>query len=86
MKSTGNLWAIGYDDMERADQVREEIIKLGWDRSYLTLEDVAVVVRHRCGTSTLNRQPVHPAPPFILGLTLVGFLAGLVTATPLSST
>jgi uncharacterized membrane protein len=83
MVSNGNLWAIGYDDIERADQVREEIVTLGWDRSYLTLEDVEVVVRHPDGTFTLNRQP-FPAISYILGLTMVGFLAGLVMATPLS--
>ena len=26
MTKSGNLWAIGYDTMERADQVRDEII------------------------------------------------------------
>jgi uncharacterized membrane protein len=83
LKSTGNLWAIGYDVTERADQVREEIISLGWDRSHLILEDVAVVVRHTDGTFALNRQP-YPAIAFILGFTLAGFLAGLVMATPLS--
>jgi len=44
--TTGNLWAIGYDDMERANQVRDEIVRLGWDKHYLLLDDVAVVVRH----------------------------------------
>jgi uncharacterized membrane protein len=82
MKATGNLWAIGYEDMERADQVREEIVTLGWDRSYLTLEDVAAVVRHPDGRFTLNRQPFLVVG-FVLGFTLVGFLAGLVMAMPL---
>jgi hypothetical protein len=27
---SGHLWAIGYDDMERADQVRDKITTLGW--------------------------------------------------------
>jgi hypothetical protein len=25
-----HLWAVGYDDMGRANQVRDEIIRLGW--------------------------------------------------------
>jgi hypothetical protein len=29
MTKSGNLWAIGYDDMDRANQVREEVISLG---------------------------------------------------------
>ena len=46
MTKSGNLWAVGYDDMGRANQVRDEIISLGWDKHYLILDDVAVVVRH----------------------------------------
>jgi len=34
MPISGNLWAVGYDDTERANQVREEIISLGWDKHY----------------------------------------------------
>jgi hypothetical protein len=29
MPISGNLWAVGYDDTERANRVREEIISLG---------------------------------------------------------
>ncbi len=46
MTKSANLWAVGYDDMERANQVREEIVSLGWDKQYLILQDIAVVVRH----------------------------------------
>ena len=45
MTKCGNLWAVGYDEMDRANQVREEIVRLGWDKQYLILEDIAVVVR-----------------------------------------
>jgi uncharacterized membrane protein len=55
MTKSGNLWAIGYDDMGRANQVRDEIISLGWDKHYLLLNDVAVVVRRADGSFTLNR-------------------------------
>ncbi len=30
MTNSRHLWAIGYDDMGRANQVREEITSLGW--------------------------------------------------------
>src|SRR4029453_6604313 len=82
MTSCGHLWAIGYDDMERANQVRDKITNLGRDKHHLTLEDVAVVVRHPDGSFTLDREP-FPAASNILGCTAVGFLAGLVLGVPL---
>src|SRR5262245_516967 len=82
MASSSHLWAVGYDDMGRADQVRGEITKLGWDEHYLTLEDVAVVVRHPDGSFTVDREP-FPAASNILGCTAVGFIAGLVPGAPL---
>ncbi|HXJ77736.1 MAG TPA: DUF1269 domain-containing protein [Candidatus Methylomirabilis sp.] len=83
MTSASHLWAIGYHDMERANQVRDEIIKLGWDKHYLILEDLAVVVRHPGGSFTLERES-FPTASNILGCTAVGFLAGLVIGTPLT--
>ena len=82
MTKSGNLWAIGYDDMGRANQVRDEIVRLGWDKHYLMLDDVAVVVRHPDGSFTLNREP-FPAASNVLGCSVVGFLAGLVVGAPL---
>jgi uncharacterized membrane protein len=79
----GHLWAIGYPDMGRADQVKDEVIKLGWNKPYLILSDLAVVVRHPDGSFTLNREP-FPAAANILGTTAVGFIAGLVLAAPLT--
>ena len=79
---TGHLWAIGYADMERAGQVKDEVTRLGWEEPYLFLSDVAVVVRHPDGSFTLNREP-FPAGPNILGCTTVGFIAGLVLGVPL---
>jgi uncharacterized membrane protein len=83
MATFGHLWAIGYDDMRRADQVREKIVSLGWDKHYLLLNDVAVVVRHSDGSFTLDRQP-FPAAANILGCSAVGFIAGLVLGVPLT--
>jgi uncharacterized membrane protein len=79
----GHLWAIGYDDMARASQVKDEITRLGWDETYLILSDAVVVVRHPDGSFTLNREP-FPAVENIVGATLVGFVAGLVVAAPLA--
>ena len=83
MTSSGHLWAIGYDHMERANQVRDKIIDLGWDKHRLILEDVAVVVRHLDGSFTLGRER-FPAASNVLGFTAVGFLAGLVLGAPLT--
>src|SRR5262245_27806165 len=83
MAKSEHLWAIGYHDMGRAEQVRDEIIRLGWDTHYLTLLDVAVVVRHPDGSFTCNREP-FPAVANLLGCTAVGFLAGLVLLAPLT--
>src|SRR2546428_7741049 len=83
MPQSEHLWAIEYDDMARAEQVREEIIRLGWATHYLDLLDVAVVVRHPDGSFTCNRAP-FPVVANLLGCTAVGFLAGLVLFAPLA--
>jgi uncharacterized membrane protein len=83
MKRYGHLWAIGYDDMERANQVRGEIEFLGWNKNYLALDDVAVVIRHPDGSFTLNREE-FPAASNVLGWSVVGLVAGLVLGTPMT--
>src|SRR5947207_15299922 len=87
MTTGAHLWAIGYDDMARAAQVRDEITNLGWGSGragkYLLLDDIAVVVRHSDGSFTFDREP-FPSVANILGCTAVGFLAGLVLAVPLA--
>ena len=83
MNPQGNLWAIAFDDMARAEQVRDDITRLGWSNHYLILEDVAVVVRHPDGHFTFDREP-FPAVSNILGCSTVGFLVGLVAAAPLT--
>jgi len=82
MATRQHLWAVGYDGMDRANQVREEIIRLGWDKNDLILQDVVVVVRHLDGSLTVDRQQ-FPAASNILGGSVVGFLAGLVLGVPL---
>jgi uncharacterized membrane protein len=83
MTTSNHLWAIGFDDVERADQVRNEIARLGWDEHYLCLLETVVVVRHSDGTFTVDRKP-FPAATNIVGCTTVGFLAGLVLSAPLT--
>jgi uncharacterized membrane protein len=87
MTTDAHLWAIGYDDMARAVQVRDEIKQLAWgsDRAsqYLRLYDIAVVVRHSDGSFTFDREP-FPGAANILACTAVGFLAGLALAAPLT--
>jgi uncharacterized membrane protein len=87
MTTAAHLWAVAFDDMARADQVRDEITKLAWGKGRvaepLRLYDIAVVVRHPDGSFTFNRQP-FPGVANILGCTAVGFLAGLALAAPLT--
>jgi uncharacterized membrane protein len=87
MKNDTHLWAIGFDDIARADQVRTEIIELGWGAGtagkYLILEDIAVVVRHPDGTFTFDRKRPSGIAN-IVACTGAGFLAGLVLAAPIT--
>jgi uncharacterized membrane protein len=57
-----HLWAVGYDDMGRAEQVRAAITRLG-ERHCLLLLDTAVAVRYPDGSVTLNGEPFVPPPP-----------------------
>lgn len=87
MSAASHLWAIGYDNMERAQEVREKIANLAWEQGrgskYLILTDIAVVVRHPDGSFTFNREP-FPGVANVVACTAVGFLAGLVVAAPLT--
>jgi uncharacterized membrane protein len=87
MITATHLWAIGFDDITRADQVRDEIAHLGWDTGragkYLVLLDLAVVVRHLDGSFTFDRKPFSGLAN-IMACTGVGFLTGLALAAPLT--
>ena len=82
MTSDKHLWAVAYDDMERANRVRDEVVRLGWGENRLILDDVAVVVRHLDGSFTLDREP-FPSAANVLGASAVGFIAGLVLGVPM---
>ena len=87
MEPIAHLWAIGYDSEGRADEVRDEVINLGWGTggpvNGLILDDVAVLVRHPDGTFSFDRDR-HRAATTILGCMVLGLLAGLVAAAPLT--
>ena len=87
MTTDAHLWAIGYDDMTRAAQVRDEITNLGWGSGragkYLILDDIAVVVRHSDGSFTFDRKSFSGGAN-VLACTAVGLLAGLALAAPLA--
>ena len=76
----GHLWAIGYQDMERAEQVRAEITRLGQSHC-LILHDTAVAVRYPDGSVTLDGEPFVAAANFS-GHTFASFLAGLALGAP----
>jgi uncharacterized membrane protein len=75
-----HLWAVAYDDMKRAEQVRAEITRLG-EKHCLILLDAAVVVRHPDGIVTLNGER-FASIPYFRGHTFAGFLGGLALGAP----
>jgi uncharacterized membrane protein len=80
MTTAAHLWAIGYDDMQRADLVRTKVAGLA-EGHCLTLLDTAVVVRFLDGSATLDGEPFVATPDF-RGHGLAKFLAGLVLGAP----
>jgi uncharacterized membrane protein len=66
--------------MDRAEQVRDEVARLGENRC-LVLFDMAVVVRYPDGSVTLNGEP-FVSVPYFRGHSFAGFLAGLALAAP----
>jgi uncharacterized membrane protein len=80
MTNGGHLWAIGYNDMERAEQVRAQVAGLAESRC-LILIDTAVVVCYPDGSVTLNGEPFVSAPQ-LRGHSFVSFLAGLALGAP----
>jgi uncharacterized membrane protein len=87
MNTEMHLWAVGYEDVARASQVRDEIVRLAWGDGqagkYIVLVDVAVVVRQADGAFVLDHRPIAGVAN-IVGCSAAGFLAGLVLGTPLT--
>src|SRR5262245_39084156 len=76
-----HLWAVGYDDMDRASQVREDINSLAGPQQYLFLLDVLVVVRGEDGAYTVDREHGHPIRD-IVSTGILGGLVGVILAVP----
>jgi uncharacterized membrane protein len=75
-----HLWAVGYDNTERAEQIRAEITKLG-ERHSLVLLETAVAVRYADGSLTLDGEPYVAALDFSRN-SFAGLLAGLALGAP----
>ena len=58
MSSTVHLWAIGFGDTSRAEQVRAVVNRLAGTEHCLIVHDIAVVVRGIDGSFTLDGQPL----------------------------
>jgi uncharacterized membrane protein len=80
MTARGHLWAVGFDDTGRAEQVREEVLRVG-ECHCLILLDTAVAVRYLDGSVTLNGEPFVAAPN-LSGHTFASFLAALALGAP----
>jgi uncharacterized membrane protein len=81
MNTAAHLWAIEYDNIQRAAEVRDEVKRLGAEHC-LILMDTAVVVRYPDGTATLNGEPFFVATDVREGR-FAGLLAGVALAAPL---
>jgi uncharacterized membrane protein len=80
MTKGAHLWAVGFDDMGRAEQVRHETFKLG-EKHCLILLDTAVAVRYPDGSVTLDGEPFVAAIN-VSGHGFATFLAALALGAP----
>ena len=81
MGSDAHLWAVGFDNVGRAEEVRSVISKLGAEQDLILL-DTAVLVRHPDGIVTLDRERFVVANE-LRPHTLVSFLTRLALSGPL---
>ncbi|HWT79656.1 MAG TPA: DUF1269 domain-containing protein [Candidatus Methylomirabilis sp.] len=81
MTGCSHLWAVGFDSMERAAQVREEITRLARELHGLNLLEAAVAVRYSDGMLTLDGEP-FPVAVKIHGGTVARLLADLALGAP----
>jgi uncharacterized membrane protein len=80
MSEAAHLWAVGYPETDRAEQVRAQVRALG-EAPCLNLLDTAVVIRYPDGSVTLDGVPFVSVRN-TRGRTLASFLAGLALAAP----
>lgn len=81
MTRCANLWAVGFDDAERAARLRDEIAWLGWDKQYLNILNLSVAVRYPDGTLAVNGER-YPILTSVVGHPLATCLAGLALGAP----
>ena len=84
MASAAHLWAIGYDDIDRAGQVRDVIVSLAGPQQDLRLLDIAILARSSDGTLTFNGK-AFSGRRHMVGNGTLGFLAGFALAVPVLS-
>jgi uncharacterized membrane protein len=84
MASAAHLWAIGYNDIDRARQVREAVVSLAGPQQYLRLLDVAILARSADGSLAFNGRPFS-ASRHIVGNGTLGLLTGFALAVPMLS-
>lgn len=82
MGESAHLWAIGYDDPQGAERLRNQITGLGGPVQHLLLLDLAILERGIGGAYRLDREPFPAAGNILHGSTL-SFLAGIALAAPL---
>ena len=80
MTEFAHLWAVGYDDPDRAEQVRGEVARLA-ETHCLNLLDTAVAARYPDGCVTLDGEPFVAATKFG-GHAFADFLAALALGAP----
>jgi uncharacterized membrane protein len=80
MAADAHLWGIGFDDTDRAEQVRGEVARLT-ETHCLNLLDTAVAVRYPDGCVTPDGEPFVAATKFG-GHTFADFLAALALGAP----
>jgi uncharacterized membrane protein len=84
MIPSAHLWAVGYDDINRAGQVRDVIDSLAGPQQYLQLLDIAILARSADGSLTFNGKPFS-ASRHIVGNGTLGLLTGFALAVPMLS-
>ena len=78
MSDVGHLWAVGFDDVSRAEQVCGRVIELA-ERHSLVLVDWTVAVCYADGSFTVDGESPLQAS---VGGRLARFLAGLALGAP----
>jgi uncharacterized membrane protein len=84
MTNSAHLWAVGYDDVTRAEHSREVVVALAGTQKYIRLLDIAILLRSADGSLTFNGKPFS-ASHHVLGNGTLGLLAGFALAVPMLS-